>query len=151
MTSVEDQRAWDVRPLVEADGRWLARVWASVEGDIGSWFVVGSRAWYLHCKSPGPREVWVGVPECAFAHYVTRKRDGVAVLSELGVEPDSRRRGLASALLRTIPRPLELKTDARNAASNAFYRSLGGVLLGAFPARTDPRRIIHAYLLPEVQ
>jgi GNAT superfamily N-acetyltransferase len=143
-----------VRGLEPTDTEWLKRVWTSVEADIGSWFVVGARAWYVYQKARTStphkvaREHWVGVEGAAFAHYRVRARDGVAVLGEIGVLPAARRQGFARALVGSMPRPLELKTDATNLASNAFYVSLGGVLMGRARAKSDQRRALCCYLFP---
>lgn len=91
-----------------------------------------------------PRDVFIGISEEAFAHYVVRKKDGVKVLREIGVTEGARRKGYGSALLGMIGLPLELKTDEDNEASNAFYQNHGFKLVGKKRSR-DGKRIHRIY------
>lgn len=137
----------EVRALTPEDKGWVSAVWKTAEADIGSWGGVGSRAWFFFWRNHPEREFWIGVEPFAFAHYRLRARDRAFVLDEVAVAPEARRRGHARELVEAIGRPLQLKTDASNEASNALYRKLGFARLGSMPAKSNSARLLHVYLL----
>lgn len=72
-------------------------------------------------------EYWLVIRPAAFIHFRI-KRNGTVALYEIAVREDHKRQGLGRFLLeymRGPGRPIELKTDADNEESNAFYSGMG--------------------------
>jgi GNAT superfamily N-acetyltransferase len=127
--------------LTLADKPWVIRIWKHYEHILGTDpGVIWWRAW-----NPLPKNArWIGIPELAFAHYLTRQRDGVKVLYEVAVDPAAKRQGLGKELLAAIGYPMELKTNADSAESNSFYQRLGFSLAGQ-KTSTDGTRLFNIY------
>ena len=103
------------------DKDWVLRVWKPAAKVLG---VDAGTIWYRWVTYAPANEHWIGVREVAFAQY-RQRRDGVKVLYSIGVAPVAKRQGLGRRLIEHIGFPMELKTDADHAESNAFYRKLG--------------------------
>lgn len=109
-----------VYKLAATDKEWVMRVWKPSEKILGPRELAWKRSWML---GPKPNDCWIGIEQVAFAHYLKR-RDGINVLYEIGVDPQVKRGGYGRQLIFHIGFPMELKTDADNEESNAFYRRL---------------------------
>lgn len=120
--ATREDAAW-IRPIFEAE---RAMFW-----DFG-------RIWWRYWHSVAPGEWWLVLRPDAFVHF--RKRlDGMRVVEEIAVAPGARRNGVGRFLLQSIGRPIELKTDAQNLASNAFYQALGFDLIETTAAERGSR------------
>lgn len=129
-----------IRKAVWADQKWVAKLFDKNKDTLG--VVGGGLAFYRWYNDGNDRARWIVIPEIAFAHYLIRK-DGFKVLYEIAVDSEHRRKGLATALIKKIGYPIELKTDKDNVASNAFYLRLGFWLMGA--KRTAGGKIVNIY------
>lgn len=117
-----------VRPAIWTDQKWVARLFDQNKEILGN--IGGGLVFYRWFNGGRAHEKWIVIPEVGFAHYLIRQRDGVRVLYEIAVSKEHRRQGIGKKLLAEIGRPIELKTDAENEASNAFYRGLGFMCVG---------------------
>lgn len=129
--------AHNIEVLEAPDGVWVKLVWRACKHILG-----GPSPWHRWLSSGAPNEHFVGVRPIAFAHYRER-RDGVRVLYNIGVAPGVRRRGLGRALLEHMGSPIELKTDAADPVSNAFYTALGFTRAGS--TETKAGKPMHIY------
>lgn len=116
-----------IERLGRDDKDWILGIWKHYEPVLGR---SPSTIWYRAWQNPGDNEFWVGIRPHAFAHYRVRKADGIKVLYEIATDPSLKRKGYARQLIQHIGFPMELKTDALHAESNAFYVSLGFKLAG---------------------
>lgn len=117
-----------IEAAVPADQKWVGKLFDANKAILGN--VSGGTVFWRWRAGLNPREHVVVIrPELAFAHYLVRK-DGTRVLYEMAVTAEAKRQGLGRAILEHIGRPIELKTDADNQESNAFYRRMGLVCVG---------------------
>jgi GNAT superfamily N-acetyltransferase len=130
-----------IQVLGPEDKEWVLKIWAAEAAVLG---VDPGLIWYRAWKDKAPNEHWIGISNIAFAHYRIRQRDGVRVLYEVAVAASSKRQGLGQELLKAIGYPMELKTDAGHAESNAFYVKLGFSLLGQRPTKSG-NKLLNVY------
>jgi GNAT superfamily N-acetyltransferase len=134
--------AWQVEPACEADKAWIDAIFNADARYLASNFTT---IWWRWLNRSTERDRWLVVRPYGFAHYLARL-DGVQVLYEMAVRTDMRRRGIGTALLAAIGRPVELKTDCDNEASNSFYLARGFCLTGMKASR-DGARLMNLYRL----
>lgn len=130
---------WVIDHAIEADAEWIKPIWEPATfWDFG-------RIWWRYWTSPSVNEHWLVIRPLAFAHFRVRRADAVRVVEEIAVAVAHRRQGIGAYLLHAIGRPVELKTDATNLASNAFYQATGFELLRTIPASRGSDRIMNVY------
>jgi ribosomal protein S18 acetylase RimI-like enzyme len=115
-----------VELATEADLEWIKPVHNANKNILAEYD--GRNTWTA-LNDPKKQNWLIVVRPYAFARFYVRK-DGTKTLFEIAVREDMKRKGIAKLLLDYIGRPVNLKTDADNEESNAFYRALGFVLLG---------------------
>ena len=129
-----------MRKAINEDQKWVGKLFDLNRDVLGK--VSGGTVFWRALNSGNEREHFWVIPEVAFAHWLVRK-DGVKVLYEVAVHPDNKRQGLAKRLLQHIGLPMELKTDADHAESNAFYQALGFKKMGYKTAGSGKRMAIY--------
>lgn len=129
-----------MRPLGDADEAWFKRVWKDAP-ELGD-RAVGNSTWFRWKQANNPRHHIDGVAEVAFVDWLLRL-DGGVTINNIAVAASARRQGLARALIAVVPRPVRLVTNADNIPSNAFYASLGFVVLGKKRTRTGEQKNVH--------
>jgi GNAT superfamily N-acetyltransferase len=105
-----------IETAVPEDKAWAVKLLSEVVND-------GSAIWWRVEQKPKADALLVVRP-VAVAHYSIR-RDGWKILQEIAVRSDSRRQGLATALLKEIGTPVKAKTDLDNIGANNFYLAMG--------------------------
>lgn len=130
----------------------------SITGDDHSWVgdlleankkILGGKLPLVRwAKCHAKNDHWVALGQSATAHYRV-KRDGFVTLYEIAVAEDAKRQGLGRALIVHMRgpngnRPIELKTDADNEESNAFYLGLGMKRVGQ--KKTKSGKLVNLYL-----
>lgn len=115
-----------VDPYRRDDEAWLRAVWGECKHILGTGVDL---MLHRYGQRISDREKIIVIRPFAFAHYRERL-DGVRNLYEIGVSAVARRQGHGRRLIEAIGRPLILKTDLDNEASNAFYVALGFKFMG---------------------
>lgn len=110
----------EIRPVRPADAAWVLPLFTANQSILGP----ASVAWHRFWAGARTRNHWIVIEGLAFVHY-RRRLDGVYVIDEIAVDAAAKGRGLGRRLVERIGLPIELKTDADNAESNAFYQRLG--------------------------
>lgn len=116
-------------------------IWKANEDRLGPSDVF-RRHWWRHLNRPDSTK-WIVIPGLAFCHYHIR-RDGYTVIYEIAVHNEHKRKGLAKALVGSLPRPITLKTDVENLESMAAYERMGFVPMAIRVARSGKRMMIFA-------
>lgn len=145
METETPQLQLDVVPAAPIDRHWILSLFNRYSDSIGDDFAAW-REWQSYWTAirhgKGSSESWLVIRPHGFIHYRTR-RDGMHVICEVAVAPQAQRKGIASCLLQSVPKPVTLFTDADNIPSNGLYRKLGFVLVGKKTARTG--KLLHVY------
>jgi len=131
---------WAPDYATREDAEWIKPIFVAERAmfwDFG-------RIWYRYWAGwPDAWERWMVIRPHGFAHFRVR-RDGTRVVQEIAVAAAARRQGIGSELLGAIGRPIELKTDAQNLGSNAFYQALGFELINTVAAEHG-QRLMNVY------
>lgn len=128
-----------MRDAIPQDIDWVRPILDSAKHILGN----GTLAWYRFWHGglvDGAR--WIVVEGKGFVHF-KRRRDGTSVIYEIAVSPDHKRQGVGRQLVAQVGYPIELKTDADNEESNAFYRALGFHPIGCKVSKKGKRMRIY--------
>lgn len=114
-----------IRPVREEDRQWLAPIFKETKHILGN---IGLSL-YRCLQGTSEREFFLVIEGVGFVHFLV-KQNGQRTLYNIGVASEHKRKGYGRTLLAQVGLPVDLKTDADNPESNAFYRALGFSLVG---------------------
>ena len=126
-----------IRDVTKDDEAWVKKLFEDHQYILGPF----GPTWHFYWKNNKPHERWVCIEGEAFAHYLNKKKGGVT-LYEIAVK--TKRKGYGSQLMEHMGGPMELKTDADNEESNAFYLRLGFMCVGQ-KASNNGKKIFNVY------
>jgi len=136
--------AYVTHPITKEDHEWVGDLLELNKKILG-----GKLPLVRWARCHAKNDHWVAIGESAFAHF-RAKRNGIVTLYEIAVAEDSKRKGMGRALIGYMRgpgpalRPIELKTDAENEESNAFYLGLGMKRVGQ--KKTKKGKVVNLYM-----
>ena len=127
----------NIDKAVLEDAPWLDKLLKANQRAFGS---LGGKELFWRLALPGnANEHVLVIRPVAFVHY-RRNRTGLRVVYEIAVDDKSKQRGLGSALMAAVGRPVMLRTDKDNEEANNFYKRIGLVVVGVAYKR-DGRKL----------
>lgn len=113
-----------IEQVTKDDEAWIKELF-----EVNSYILGGfGLTWHMFWKNKKPNEFWIKIGTEAFARYLIKKNGSGVTLYEIAVK--TKRKGYGSALMKYMGTPMQLKTDADNEESNAFYEKLGFICRG---------------------
>ena len=117
-----------VRKANKDDADFIKKIHKQYPQELGSFNLFWAWDDYISGKN---NTKYLIIDNAGFMRYGYSKKYNAYVLYEIGVDADSKQKGVGKALFKRLPRPLMLKCNKDNTPGNAFYKRMGMTKAGS--------------------
>lgn len=133
----------ELRIATQSDEEFVKKVFAENKNILGNYYF----DWVGYINSKTATNCFYIADNIGILHVKFSKKQKGFVIQTIAILKDQKRKGYASDMIKLLPRPIYLKTDADNEESNSFYKAIGFIAVGNSISKNGKKEFTNYMLL----